>query len=63
MLLSLGKIWSCLFRKAEFKVGIFEIQNSLLVNRLNLTIFMAELGLKFRVELSPICSKTNISLV
>lgn len=63
MLLSLGKIGSCLFRKAEFKVGIFEVQNSLLVNRLNLTIFMAELGLMFRVELSPICSKTNISLV
>ena len=63
VLLSFGQILSCLLRKSEFKMGIFEVQNSLFINRLYLTIFMAKLSFMFRVKLPSICSKTDISLI
>ena len=63
MLLSFGQILSCLLRKSEFKVSIFEVQNPLFIYRLYLTIFMAKLSFMFRVKLPSICSKTDISLI
>ena len=63
MLLGLSQILSCLLRKSEFKVSIFEVQNPLFINRLYLTIFMAELSFMLRVKLPSICSKTDISLI